>query len=268
MILRAGVAFGTGRVVDGGAGGRVGGRCARDGSSRVEHFSIVCERERLPSWYFREEDLATHALAACPDPLPLYRAVPCRLGEGEHLQITLADVGPEPIAYGYIAEQTFAAIGNATAETDPETCLARFQRTTRFLGAGDTLRYPSSSGRDSAFELSSQFHRLDLALRKRFDAWDFLIAPALRFDRNSATSQFGLDRRSDVVGLLRAEIGMRPVQRFHLTVGADTQRGRYSAHQYRLTQYFAEIEDVASRGTESNSGVELELWVTLRRRRG
>ena len=100
--------------------------------------------------------------------------------------------------------------------------------TTRFIGASDRVRL----SRYETGELNSVFHRLDLSLRKRVGGWDFLLAPALRFDRGSIT--LGKDlvrpllRRNDIVGLLRAEITARPSRRFTLTVGADTQLDRYN----------------------------------------
>lgn len=136
--------------------------------------------------------------------------------------------------------------------------------TTRFIGAGDNLRYPAR-GVAGDNGLGSTFHRIDLSLRKRLPGWDFLLAPAVRLDQSRVFSPDKLLRRSDIVALLRAELTARVTRRFDLTVGADTQIDRYAVRDFvAMTRYDPEVERT-SRGVASNSGLYVTPMLTLRR---
>ena len=128
--------------------------------------------------------------------------------------------------------------------------------TTRFIGASDSLRYP---GTGNKFELRSEFHRIDLTLRKRVGGWDFMVAPAIRLDSSGLyTGQDYSNRRGDTVGLLRAEITARPSRRFTLTVGADTQLDRYRTHGQQYDYNQQQVVFTKGEGLSTNSG----LYVT------
>ncbi|WAS97516.1 hypothetical protein [Nannocystis punicea] len=96
--------------------------------------------------------------------------------------------------------------------------------TVRLLGASDVIRFDSYRG---GVALSAGFHRLDLVYKKRHGPWDFLLSPALRLDSSGIETAELLRRRTDVVGLLRAEATTRPSRRFQLTFGADAQLDRH-----------------------------------------
>lgn len=135
--------------------------------------------------------------------------------------------------------------------------------TTRFIGASDNLQYPGTS---NDFELRSGFHRVDLSLRKRVGGWDFLVAPAIRFDNGSfnAGGTYS-NRRSDTVGLLRAEMTARPSSRFTLTVGADTQVDRYRTYSFTYDYDLQARVLTAGEGLTSNSGLYVTPVLALRR---
>ena len=135
--------------------------------------------------------------------------------------------------------------------------------TTRFIGAGDTLRYPLGYG--DGFQITSAFHRVDLSLRKRVGGWDFLLAPALRLDRGSVgASERQYMRRHDTVGLLRAEMTARPSSRLALTVGVDTQLDRFSAYA-SVDPIEGEKRVEAGKGLLTSSGLYVTPVLTLRR---
>jgi hypothetical protein len=130
--------------------------------------------------------------------------------------------------------------------------------TARILGATDDLRFPRTPYVQSAsFALRSGFHRFDLTYRKRHGRWDFLLAPALRLDRTSFETEQVYRRRSDVVGLLRAELTARPARRLQVTFGLDTQLDRYITRMYFERKVYGEVVDVtdeASRGLLTTTG--------------
>ncbi|MBZ5713697.1 TonB-dependent receptor [Nannocystis pusilla] len=133
--------------------------------------------------------------------------------------------------------------------------------TARVLGATDDLRYPETTySPGSNFTLRAGFHRFDLAYRKRHGTWDFLLAPALRIDRTVYDSSQIYRRRSDAVGLLRAEMTARPSRHFQLTLGLDTQIDRYATRtQLRPPPQLGDQppQDQAARGLLTTSGLYL-----------
>ncbi|WAS94963.1 TonB-dependent receptor [Nannocystis punicea] len=132
--------------------------------------------------------------------------------------------------------------------------------TVRLLGASDDLRI-ASSGLPN-FRLRSSFDRVDLAYRKRHGRWDFLLAPAVRFDRSSFSTHIS-NRRNDVVGLLRAEASVRPLRPLQLTLGFDTQLDRYMSH--RVAPLNTPPEDEVDRGLLTTSGLYLSSQLELGR---
>ncbi|MBZ5708489.1 TonB-dependent receptor plug domain-containing protein [Nannocystis pusilla] len=101
--------------------------------------------------------------------------------------------------------------------------------TARLLGGKDTLNmFWGGAERHLFSSMQNGFHRVDLAYRKRHGSWDFLLAPAVRLDRTINSTDSYQRRRSDVVGLLRAEASVRPVKPLHITLGLDTQLDRYT----------------------------------------
>ncbi|PCC69658.1 TonB-dependent Receptor Plug Domain [Nannocystis exedens] len=132
--------------------------------------------------------------------------------------------------------------------------------TARILGATDDIRYPDSNySPGSNFALRAGFHRFDLSYRKRHGTWDFLLAPAMRLDRTVFETSELYRRRSDVVGLLRAELTARPSRRFLLTLGLDTQVDRYTTRTHVEPSQWAppdsENYDTSDRGVVSTTGV-------------
>ncbi|MDC0717540.1 TonB-dependent receptor [Nannocystis bainbridge] len=142
--------------------------------------------------------------------------------------------------------------------------------TARVLGATDTIEYPDTTySAGSNFALRAGFHRFDLAYRKRHGTWDFLLAPAARLDRTVYESSQLYRRRSDVVGLLRAELTARPSRRFHVTLGVDTQVDRFITRM-RLAEPSTggpaappgdETPDTANRGVVSTSGLYVSSMI-------
>ncbi|WP_434422668.1 TonB-dependent receptor [Nannocystis pusilla] len=132
--------------------------------------------------------------------------------------------------------------------------------TARVLGATDDIRYPDSTySPGSNFALRAGFHRFDLSYRKRHGTWDFLLAPALRLDRTVFETSELYRRRSDVVGLLRAEVTARPSRRLMLTLGLDTQIDRYTTRMHVEPSQWAPPDsmnyDTRDRGVVTTSGV-------------
>jgi hypothetical protein len=133
--------------------------------------------------------------------------------------------------------------------------------TVRMLGAGDQVRfrlfrYPETPS------LASDFHRVDLAYRQQHGAWSFLLAPALRFDSADVDNSVFTIRRDDVVGLLRAEIGVRPRRWFALTLGADTQADRFRVTHAVPASLQVPARTEATRGLAVNSGAYLTATFT------
>src|SRR5690606_13132887 len=130
--------------------------------------------------------------------------------------------------------------------------------TARILGATDDLRFPSNPYvRAASFALRSGFHRFDLTYRKRHGRWDFLLAPALRLDRTSFETEQLYRRRSDVVGLLRAEVTTRPSRRLQVTFGLDTQLDRYVSRMHTEVKAYGEVidsTDETTRGLLTTTG--------------
>ena len=98
----------------------------------------------------------------------------------------------------------------------------------RLLGAGDRIRFQFKDYDDGgklrdALDFRSNFHRLDVAYRKRIGPWTALVSPALRFDvgRQLVPPEDREQYRRDYVGSLRAELGRSMSRRFDLIVGAD-----------------------------------------------
>ncbi|PCC68533.1 TonB-dependent Receptor Plug Domain [Nannocystis exedens] len=135
--------------------------------------------------------------------------------------------------------------------------------TARLLGAHDTFNIPGLQG---GFFLSMQngFHRVDLAYRKRLGRWDFLLAPAVRFDRTILQSGSYHRRRGDVVGLLRAEASVRPVKPLHITLGLDTQVDRYTT-RLRYFPYMEPPVDDSGRGLLTTTGLYLSSQLDVGR---
>ncbi|MBZ5713268.1 TonB-dependent receptor [Nannocystis pusilla] len=136
--------------------------------------------------------------------------------------------------------------------------------TARLLGASDLLRFDSHIAGAQGVALSSSFHRLDLVYKKRHGAWDFLLSPALRLDRSGVESEAQVQRRTDVVGLLRAEATARVSRRFQLTFGADAQIDRHRTRTHIDVSYINSVDDVA-RGVTSTSGAYVTPLLTLGR---
>ncbi|MFY0536015.1 TonB-dependent receptor [Nannocystis pusilla] len=134
--------------------------------------------------------------------------------------------------------------------------------TVRLIGASDDLRLGASGL--GTFRMRAAFDRVDLAYRKRHGRWDFLLAPAVRFDRSLFDGN-GLDnRRSDVVGLLRAETSVRPLRPLQLTLGFDTQLDRYTTRRI-VNRGAMEPEDTSDRGLLTSSGLYLSSQLDLGR---
>ena len=134
--------------------------------------------------------------------------------------------------------------------------------TMRLLGAADKFELPGGTWK---LALHGGFHRLDLAYRKRHGRWDFLLAPAVRFDRNAYDSGGGYRvlRRDDVVGLLRAEASVRPWRPLQLTLGVDTQLDRYRS--FRRTDHGDGPLDTRERGLLTSTGLYLTSQLELGR---
>ena len=135
--------------------------------------------------------------------------------------------------------------------------------TARLLGAKDTLEIPDQHG-GLFLRMQNSFHRVDLAYRKRHGRWDFLLAPAVRFDRTAYESGSYHRRRGDVVGLLRAEASVRPIRPLHFTLGLDTQIDRYTTRVHYFP-YMAPPVDDSGRGLATATGLYLSSQLDVGR---
>jgi hypothetical protein len=140
--------------------------------------------------------------------------------------------------------------------------------TTRIIGARDELRYPyqrhvENQVLDDQFVLRSEFHRFDVAYRKRRGAWDVLVAPALRLDQGGNVAGDLYRRRTDVVGQFRGEVGVRPSRQFRVVAGVDTQLDRHTTRtKYEPNEtWMGEPVDTRERGFLSNSGLYLNAQI-------
>jgi hypothetical protein len=140
--------------------------------------------------------------------------------------------------------------------------------TTRVLGARDEFNIPFSAFNNVG--IRSEFHRVDLVYRKRHGTWDFLLAPAFRLDNGGLSTERTIDRRTDTVGLLRAEMSARASPRLQWTLGVDTQLDGYRS-QTRGALYFEPNVPPPTptdfRGFASNSGFYATAEATLGRLR-
>ncbi|PCC71907.1 TonB-dependent Receptor Plug Domain [Nannocystis exedens] len=136
--------------------------------------------------------------------------------------------------------------------------------TMRLLGAADRFQFRQAFTGEPGLSLSNGFHRVDLAYRQRHGRWDFLLAPAVRFDRTDYDSGIAfLRRRNDVVGLLRAEASVRPWRPLQLTLGVDTQLDHYRS--FHRTTAEEGLVDNRTRGFLTNTGVYLNSQLELGR---
>jgi hypothetical protein len=140
--------------------------------------------------------------------------------------------------------------------------------TTRIIGAKDELRYPyqryvRNEVLDDQFVLKSEFHRFDVAYRKRRAGWDVLVAPAVRIDRGGNVAGDLYLRRTDVVGLFRGELGLRPSRRLRVVFGVDTQLDRHATRRkYEPSEaWMGDGDDTTTRGFLSNSGLYVSAQI-------
>ncbi|WP_434420255.1 TonB-dependent receptor plug domain-containing protein [Nannocystis pusilla] len=137
--------------------------------------------------------------------------------------------------------------------------------TMRLLGADDTFHFRHAFDPREPLSMRSGFNRVDLAWRQRHGRWDFLLAPAVRFDRTEFDSGGVFTRRrNDIVGLLRAEASVRPWRPLQLTLGVDTQLDRYRAF-VRTQNDRGDLVDTRNRGFFSNTGVYFNSQLDLGR---
>ncbi|MBZ5710146.1 TonB-dependent receptor [Nannocystis pusilla] len=138
--------------------------------------------------------------------------------------------------------------------------------TMRLLGAADTFNFRAAYSSGEGLAMQNGFHRVDLAYRKRHGRWDFLLAPAVRFDRTAYDGgwQF-MRRRNDVVGLLRAEVSVRPWRPLQLTLGVDTQLDGYRSFRRARTGNENLLVDTRTRGFLTSTGVYLHSQLELGR---
>jgi hypothetical protein len=72
-------------------------------------------------------------LPPCERPMPLLQAEPCRIGEGHRLSLTFAGaydaptLGGGPLFGAYAGQLSLMAIGSASPDVSPETCLQRLR---------------------------------------------------------------------------------------------------------------------------------------------
>lgn len=138
--------------------------------------------------------------------------------------------------------------------------------TTRILGARDEIKLANWGENDRT--LDSTFHRIDLVYRKRRPRWDVLLAPSVRLDRGATAAEKTLLQRRDTVGLLRAELTVRPTKWFQITVGADTQLDGYrsvSRQYFQVAPQQTELRSSDDHGFTSSSGAYATAELTIRR---
>jgi len=105
----------------------------------------------------------------------------------------------------------------------------------RVIGSGDRVRlrgqdFVTGESRP-VFDFRSDFHRVDVVVRKRLGPWRFMVSPAFRYQvgRSDLPQQMAEQYRRDYVTSLRAE-GVRALaQRLELVFGADLQADAYAA---------------------------------------
>jgi hypothetical protein len=132
----------------------------------------------------------------------------------------------------------------------------------RVIGSGDRIRlrgddYTTGESR-LVFDFRSDFHRVDVVVRKRFGPWRFMVSPAFRFQigRSDLPQQMAEQYRRDYVTSLRAE-GVRAIaERLELVFGTDMQLDAYTAQTIVLNT--TGVGD-SPRMTQNTSGVE--TWV-------
>lgn len=132
----------------------------------------------------------------------------------------------------------------------------------RVIGSGDRIRlrgddYATGESR-LVFDFRSDFHRVDVVVRKRLGPWRFMVSPAFRFQlgRSDLPQQMAEQYRRDYVTSLRAE-GVRAVaERLELVFGTDLQLDAYTAQTIVLNT--TGVGD-SPRMTQNTRGVE--TWV-------
>jgi TonB-dependent Receptor Plug Domain len=97
------------------------------------------------------------------------------------------------------------------------------QLTVRMIGSGDRwkARYFEAGRRIDGYELTDQFHRIEVVHARDKGRWRTLVTPAFRFDNASTDSQLANSTRRSYVVSWRSEAEYRFTQRFALTLGSD-----------------------------------------------
>jgi TonB-dependent Receptor Plug Domain len=131
----------------------------------------------------------------------------------------------------------------------------------RAFGSGDVLRArsPPDAAQTSAFQLRTDFHRIDLVLRKQRQGWTTRLTPSFRYEINRlvAGSDTFRRRRRDYVGSLRAELSRAVGSRASLTLGTDFQLDAYAALDQAADPSMATtvFQEERQRGLQSSLGI-------------
>lgn len=139
----------------------------------------------------------------------------------------------------------------------------------RVIGSGDRIRLRGTdfmTGKQApVFDFRSDFHRVDLVVRRRLGPWRFMVSPAFRYQvgRSDLPQQMAEQFRRDYVTSLRAE-GVRALsRRLELVFGADLQVDAYAAQTMLAGSDGAAVTQ-RSRGSETWVGA----YTTARLRLG
>ncbi len=132
----------------------------------------------------------------------------------------------------------------------------------RVIGSGDRIRlrgddYATGESRP-VFDFRSDFHRIDVVVRKRQGPWRFMVSPAFRYQIGSSElpQQMVEQYRRDYVTSLRAE-GVRAVaQRLELVFGTDLQVDAYTAQTI-----VANATGIGDSPVMQQNTTGLETWV-------
>jgi hypothetical protein len=131
------------------------------------------------------------------------------------------------------------------------------------IGSGDRVGLegvdPADGQRKRVFDFRSDWHRVDVVIRKRFGPWRFMVSPALRYEvgRRSVSEARSLQIRRDYVVSLRAE-GVRELSSGSTWCSARTRwstRSRRAARRRSTRSTYGE----PGRRRRRRSGVETSI---------
>ncbi len=133
----------------------------------------------------------------------------------------------------------------------------------RVIGSGDRVGLdgvdPNDGQRKRVFDFRSDWHRVDVVVRKRVGPWRFMVSPAFRYEvgRRSVSEARSLQLRRDYVVSLRAE-GVRTLtERFDMVFGTDALVDTFRARSEQPVDgqdYTTPVTTTTGNGVETSIG--------------